>query len=103
MNKKNFIWSIEKIIETEDMFKPLADAIHVLDPDSYRPVISGHTSLALDILEKAVDDKYDWISYWFYELEQGKKYKPGCVTEKNGKNIKMKTPGDLYECIINKK
>lgn len=65
--------------------------------------ISMYEDLAFKILTDAMDDKFDWIGYWLYELNMGKDYKQGIVTDKDGKNIKLKTIDDLYKCVVNDK
>lgn len=45
-------------------------------------------------------DEDDWIEYYCIELDYGKKYKPGCVLDKNKKEIKMSTPEELYDFLI---
>lgn len=55
-------------------------------------------------IEKAYNDKSEWISYWIYELDFGKKYKKGTVTIGEGKNrkfIPLKTIKDLHKVLIN--
>ena len=101
MEKKDFILAMKKIIESEDAFCNLEDAIHEVSDTSYKPIISKHIDTCMDIIKIVMEDKSDWISYWFYDLSKGKKYKKGMVT-KGGKNIKMKTLEDLYNCINNK-
>ena len=39
----------------------------------------------------------DALSYYVHDLEFGKKYYPGCVTEANGDECKLSTPDELYD------
>ncbi len=39
----------------------------------------------------------DALSYYVYELNFGKKYEPGCVTEENGDICPLSTPDELYD------
>jgi hypothetical protein len=39
------------------------------------------------------------IAYYLYEIDYGKKYKTGCVSE-NKRNIRLKSAEDLYQCLI---
>jgi hypothetical protein len=66
-------------------------------------------SLLQDIFNDKPKDNYKHyesdISYFLYELDFGKKYKDGMITEKiDGKevNIKLATAEDLYELLIKK-
>lgn len=53
----------------------------------------------VDLLEFAMDDQGDWISYWLWELEFGEKYKPGCVTD-NGVDVDLSTAEKLYDFLV---
>ena len=52
----------------------------------------------IKVLEDVFDDTSEWISYFIYELDFGRKWKPGCVTE-DGKDIPLSTPEQLYDMI----
>ena len=58
----------------------------------------------VELLEEACGIKEDsWgysdISYFAYELDYGKKWKPGTITEADGTDIKMETAEDLWDYI----
>ena len=44
-------------------------------------------------------DKDEWIDYFCFELDFGKKWKEGTITEKNGTEIILKTAEDLYNLL----
>lgn len=46
------------------------------------------------------NDDGEWIDYFVYELNFGKKYVDGMITDKNGGHIILKTPGDLYDLLV---
>ena len=46
------------------------------------------------------NDKSEIIDYWVYDLDYGKKYKDGCITEADNTNIILKTSEDLYDYLI---
>ena len=46
-------------------------------------------------------DKSDWISYWMWELDFGKKWKEGVLTDEYGKDIPLRTSDDLWN-LLNK-
>ena len=50
------------------------------------------------LLKEIFNDDSGWIEYYIYELDYGKKYKEGCVTQ-NKKNIPLATPKDLYNLL----
>ena len=68
-------------------------------PDSNVNYITKYAQEALlNLLEAATDDTDHWISYWLYDLDHGAKYKPGMI-KIGGKNIKLKTPADLWRVL----
>lgn len=54
----------------------------------------------VELLTKLVCDKNEWIDYWVFELKFGEKYEDGCVKDKDGSVIKLKTIKDLWNLII---
>ena len=53
-----------------------------------------------ELLEKELGDTNEWVSYWIWELDFGKQYEPGCVTDENGDEIKLETVKDLYRFLV---
>jgi len=47
------------------------------------------------------EDVDEWISYFCYELDFGKKWKEGMVKDKDGADIKLQTAEDLYNLLQN--
>ena len=45
------------------------------------------------------DVMYDWISYYCFELDFGRKHTLGCV-EEHGKPIPLGTPEELYDFLF---
>lgn len=44
-------------------------------------------------------DKNEWISYFCFELDFGKKYKDGSIKDEFGKDITLATFDDLYTLL----
>ena len=63
---------------------------YIFQPDGVSSVIK----LLHMIFEK--EDRDEWISYFCFELEFGKKWKAGMITDKDGEDIPLGTIGDLY-------
>lgn len=57
----------------------------------------------LRIVDEAFGDHADWIGYFIFELEYGKRYHSGMVQDKNGKDIPLATYEDLYNLLISEK
>ena len=59
------------------------------------------TLASIKILHKLFEEKDvdEWISYFCFELDFGKKYKEGCIKDENGKDIPLATSDDLYTIL----
>lgn len=60
----------------------------------------------INALSKEMNDEKDpygdtWIDYFVYELDWGKNWTPGCATDKDGNEIKMRNAGELYDFLTN--
>lgn len=42
----------------------------------------------------------DALSYYVYELDFGRKYTPGCVTEGDGEICPLSNPDELYDDLV---
>lgn len=67
------------------------------DRDVYPPVC---TQTVIDLLEFIFNDEGEWIQYWTFELDFGKRYEDGWVTQKDGTIIPLKTVEDLYDLLV---
>lgn len=54
----------------------------------------------LDYLNYAFGDKNDWIGYYICELDYGKEWEPGFVTDQDGSDIKLQTIEELYALLL---
>lgn len=101
LSKQDFIKTMIELKKLDEDIRDVDLALKKLDPDFGGFYISRCTTLIVDCLKSAMNDKDDWISYYIYELEWGNKWKKGTVTD-NKKDIKLKTLDDLYNYIIKK-
>ena len=99
LSKDHFITTINELHEIENDIDNAHTALQKLDPDFGGLYLSRVTSLVVQTLKRSMDDIADWISYFIYELDYGKKWKSGMVVSGKGKDIKLKTAEDLYVCI----
>ena len=100
ITKKVFTSLLKEIIQQDKDLDEFENVIGKLSPNSYPPIFE-FTSLSLKVLEYAMDDT-KWLSYWYWELNQGKNWRKGCVKDKDGKDIPIKTISQLYDFIVNK-
>ena len=61
----------------------------------------SHESTVMFLLKKILHDKYDYIDYFVYDLDYGRKYEAGMITDENGQDIDIHTPDLLYDFISN--
>jgi len=55
----------------------------------------------IELLENIFDDKENgWIQYWLYELDFGKKWVPGSITDSDSSIIDISTVEKLYDFLI---
>lgn len=59
------------------------------------------TNQLLHILQVAMNDNRtdSWIEFFVLDLEFGKKYKKGCATDENDKNIDLSSAGKLWDFL----
>ena len=60
----------------------------------------SHESVVVDLLEKIFCDEYFNISYFIYELNYGKEYKPDSITDTDGNTIDFSTAEKLYDYLV---
>lgn len=97
-NREKFLEdAIEKIRHLREMGDSLSASLQLINPDfnyfSFGRIESDYTWF----LKEMFDDKDDWIGYFIYECDFGKK--PMEVKLANGKTFKLRTTKQLYELL----
>lgn len=57
----------------------------------------------IKLLEERMNDDYQWIDYWLWELDFGDTWEKYKIIDKNGEDIKLQTIEDLYNLLIKEK
>lgn len=91
MNKETFISALDTLKEA-DQFITKANNIGI-------DLIESPIMHLMDTVVSVLEDKDDWVSYWCFQLDYGKKYWDGCVTDQNGNSIDISTPQKLYRQV----
>jgi len=94
---KQFLLELMDIKKNED---ELNEVLKKFNPDFNHIYFSRHETLIVDLLKEAMDDKYEWISYFLYERD-GKFTTKKIISDKNGKKIPFDNMDDLYDLITN--
>ena len=101
--KEAFLKVMKEYKQLIDDIDNVHNAMKKLDPDFGGFCISRLENFCSKLIKHSFDDKFDWISYYMYDLEWGKKYKKGTIIGDNGKIIPLKTLEDLYNLLTESK
>ena len=103
MKKKTFIKAIEAIKAQLEHDHNVSTQLGRVFSDAFEANLyyDNHflSEGLLNVLQVELGDKGEWIGYFCYELDFGKKYKPGCATNADGTNIDLSTAGKLYDFL----
>ncbi len=98
MTQKELQKTIERLFKFRRGVETLNKALKVFDPDFNFISFGEIEELIVDTLKIAMDDKYDWIGYFLYDLD-GKFTKKCIFRDRNGKNLPLRNFNDLYNLI----
>jgi len=103
MNKKQFVKHINRIKEFDEIEDKLNKAFSLLVSkgglDTYIN-LEKPTTYLIEILKDAMNDKFEHIDYFIYELDFGKNsMAKNCIIEKDSKKVSLQTPGQLYDYL----
>ena len=107
ISKEEFIRIMKRLEETEKTKSEIDKIIEestdciISDFTNAGSLMICHEDIVIKLLERMFDDG-DTISWWIYDLEYGKKYEDGCITEKDGTIIDLSTTEKLYDYLVNK-
>lgn len=101
MNKDLFIQTIETMEKLNSEQEAFNDLLRVVDSEFGGGYIHNKTiSLLADLLKEFTNDRYDYISYYLWEIDFGREYYDGCITDSDGSIIPLRTAEDLYNLIM---
>ena len=95
MEYKDFEKHITRIIDCYDRETQLCQLLKAEGPISMSDYL---VDSLIDLLALRFDDTNEWINYWMWELDFGKKYRPGMVLV-DGKEVHLKTINDLWNIL----
>ena len=70
-----------------------------IDVELFLPSLDGDV---VELLALITGDNDDWISYFVYEMDFGRNYKDGMITDKDGAIVRLATPRDLWRLLTKK-
>lgn len=105
MTKELFIETIEALKNQDEHDRKCAKAFKTILHNDYVSSYDNHwlTNQLVKILQVAMNDKseHSAIEYFLYELDFGRKYTEGCITQ-YGKNIDLSDAGRLWDYLNEK-
>ena len=99
LTRKQFTDAMTAIIEQNAEDDRISKALGSICPDSCFYDTKHATKALIYLLKSTMKDSYEWIEYWLYELDCGRKYRPSSAKDADGKPIKLKTISDLYALL----
>jgi len=99
MTKEQFIKMMKELVSIKKDEEALQKAFQKFEPEFDHFCFNRYEELVVRSIELAMNDKYDWISYWIYDLECGTKAKRDSVQDKYGNDMEVRTLANLYEII----
>lgn len=101
IEKKEFVEIMNSLKEIREAEDKATEALQVLGIEGYFSIYKA-TSIIEKILAIEFDDDEDndYIGYFIYELEFGKNYYDGIITESDGTPIPMSTSEELYDFLV---
>lgn len=105
ISKEQFVKIIDRLRETNDFVEETNDKARKLqdavESDFFNAMSLSisHESIVVELLENIFNDK-DYISWWLYELDFGRKYKEYCIRDADEKAIDVSTAEKLYDFLI---
>jgi len=100
-----FVNILEKLQKSNDMVDEIDTLIRKNRADVECEFCSGsalrisHESAVVRLLEVLMRDLHENISYFIYELDYGRNYKPGMVTDSDGE-IDLSSAHSLYQFLV---
>lgn len=107
ITKKKFVSIIERMRDLNDLQDQINELIRnskesmVLDFTESAGIMITMEDVIVDLLEETMDDKYEDISYFIYELDYGREYEPGCISQ-DGKHLDFSCAESLYDYLYEK-
>ena len=107
LSKQEFVDIINRLRDASDLREQVDEIFHNSRENIENDFCNAaalqisHESSVVFLLKKMLHDKYDYIEYFIYELDYGRKYETGIITDENGQDIDIHTPELLYGFISN--
>ncbi len=105
LSKEEFVDIIERLREANDLVNKVDELFRNsrenldLDFCNGAGLQISHEPVVVKLMEKIMGDQGEDISYFIYELNYGREYEEGCITDQDGNNIDFSTAEKLYDYL----
>ncbi len=105
LSKDEFESIIDRLKESSDLVAKVDELFHNSRDNRECDFCNGaslqisHESIVVLLLKKLMRDPYDYIDYFIYELDYGRKYAPGMSKDENDPDI-FSSVGTLYDYLV---
>lgn len=101
LTKKEFSDFMNHLEENSRQNEEAVNALcKVFDSNFINTPSDRNESLIVSILQTIMQDDDDWISYYIYDLDFGKDYKDGMITNQDGSDCPLRNAEDLYDILV---
>ena len=101
MDKELFVKTMNQIEELARQQDKLDDMLKEIDPEFGGGYIHNKSIFILEeLLAQLTNDKYENIAYYMWEIDFGKEYVDGMITDDQGNNIPLSNAEELYDLIM---
>lgn len=106
LSKEEFIRCMERIVVLESIREEVNNVYRRREKDTLYvdyPTFGGemvYEEMLVGLLEKAMNDKYEYIVWWLYDCDYGKNVEADSVVEEDGTAVDLRELSDLYDYIV---
>lgn len=103
-SKEQFVKIINRLKAANDLQNKIQDLMYEADDNidhdfmNAASLMINHEDTVVNLLQIIMNDEYDDIPYFIYDLDYGRDYYPGCITDEKG-NIDFSTAEKLYDYL----
>lgn len=90
-NQQDFVESFRTSLKYYDKME-FIDPYCFTDPEADEYII--------ELLEEMFDDESHWISFYIYELDCGRRWNPGYITDEDGRDIPLSCTEELWNLLL---
>ncbi len=105
LSKKEFCSILERLKEAKDLVDKVDELFDKSRENIENDFANGaslqisHESTVVKLLKIIMNDQDDWIGYFIYELDYGRKYEAGMIRDEDGKDIDISSSEKLYDIL----